>query len=409
MTRNIEKYEKSIDYLTILLLAFITFSIAIAQSAFFLAALLSLVTFRKELKKKLSGINFTLPALLFFLAAVISLIFHADGVNALKCAKKLKIFLIFAAYYFFLLNRPTLAKIKKYNRSLLIGFSLALLYILAQFFLGKELLPFRHETFIWNDGHRIYPLYGQFAAVILMVSLPLIIFSNKISKKERIALVVMLVPIFLTLYFARSRTSFISVFISTLLMFSFKFKKTYLLIIVAVIVAGFGFFALRGESNILKNYLNPSDTTTRRYVSNQLRINMLNDVKEIFSEHPLTGIGFYGYKYYTAKKEYHHDKIFNDYLNVLATMGLVGLAPFLWLLFTLFRESLGALRLLRIIPSEQDYFINLSFGIFLGFICFLLNAMFEPIFFNTKALMLMLLLLSLNRVIIEEVGIEPKE
>jgi hypothetical protein len=401
--------EKTIDILTIIFLAFITFSISITQSAFYLAVILIIFKYKKNLAGKIKDVEINTPLILFFLAAVISLIFYVEPVEPLKSAKKLKMFLIFAAYYYFIVHRPPLPKIRKYFYILMFAFGLTLLFIILQNHLGEGVIPYRYNTFQWDQGRRVYPLYGQFSSIILLIILPVLLFSKSICGKERTLLIFMLFPIFAILYLSLSRTSIISATLATCFMFLFKNKRLYLFVFLLVLFAAGSFYAARNDKNLLKSVINLTSPENPRRWSNKVRIDMLKDTEDIINKHLITGIGFNGYKNYSKKLNRGRDKIFNDYLNVLATMGLLGVIPFFWLILVLLKKNYAGIRLLKAGSALDDFFTNLSFGIFLSYLSFLINGVFEPIFFNSESLMLMLILLSMNKIIIEEAGIESKE
>jgi O-antigen ligase len=306
------------------------------------------------------------------------------------------------AYYFFIVYRPDLTKIKKYYYVIIGAFCIALLYIILQHYLGRDIIPFRYDTFQWDGGKRIYPLYGQFSSIILMIILPVLMFSKKISKNEKSFLVLALLPIFLGVYISFSRTSIISLTVSICVMLLLKNKKAYVLVILLVIFAVTLYHVKRGDNNLLTSIVDITNPQNVRCESNNQRITMLKDSWDIIKNNPVTGIGFYGYKHYRPG---FHDKIFNDYLGVLATMGILGLIPFLWLVGVLFKGAYSGIKLINS-PSSDDFYILASFGIFLSFISFLISALLESIFFNSEPLLLILLLLSINKAIIYRLGTE---
>jgi O-antigen ligase len=283
-----------------------------------------------------------------------------------------------------------------------------LTFIIIQHYLGADIIPYRYTTFQWESGQRVYPLYGQFSSLFIMIMLPILLLSRNISKNERMIFGLTLIPIFITLYLSASRTSIISITLVSFAMLLFKGKKAASVTLLLILVAAGTFYAKKSDGNLIASVTDLTDIDNPRYHSNKVRINMIRDTFDIFESHPVTGIGYNGYSYYSAALNRKHDKIFNDTLNVLATMGILGMIPFLWLIFFLLRKNYTSIKLLKIKSPSDDFYIYLSFGIFLAYLSFLVNGLFEPIFFNSKALMLMLILLSINSVIISEIWIDTK-
>ena len=91
---------------------------------------------------------------------------------------------------------PSPEKIKEHYFTITIFFSLILIYIIAQHYLGSDILPFKFNTFQWDKGERVYPLYGQFSSMILMMTLPIMFFTKDLSALKKLFFIFLFLLIF---------------------------------------------------------------------------------------------------------------------------------------------------------------------------------------------------------------------
>ena len=90
--------------------------------------------------------------------------------------------------------------------------------------------------------------------------------------------------------------------------------------------------------------------------SAETRITLWQDAMEVFRSSPLLGTGFNTYAYMHRIRTYQDTH--NYFLKVLVETGLVGLALFLWLLWTMFREGFGLFR-----SADDPFFQALGLGL----------------------------------------------
>jgi len=112
---------------------------------------------------------------------------------------------------------------------------------------------------------------------------------------------------------------------------------------------------------------------------------------EIIKKRPVLGVGVNAYTE-AAKdfdiewKGYPH----NCYLQMLAEMGVVGLAAFLWIPFRLFRQGFSNLK-----KIQDQFSYNLLQGLLIGFLGFLIHSFFDTFFYSNQLGSLMWIIMGL--------------
>jgi len=110
------------------------------------------------------------------------------------------------------------------------------------------------------------------------------------------------------------------------------------------------------------------------------RLNYWKRASDIIKDYPLFGCGLNTYAlvvegYSVGWGGYPH----NSYLQMAAETGLVGIAAFLWILFVLFRDSLRALRRMKIQNNKM-----LFVGFLMGLLGFLIHSFFDTNFYSVQ-------------------------
>ncbi len=110
-----------------------------------------------------------------------------------------------------------------------------------------------------------------------------------------------------------------------------------ILVAALLVVFGYGVAWIGGEQVVKNLQAGPSDfgTSVAPNNANTSRRQMWTTTWTIFKNHPLTGIGFGGYwiavtQYHEASGEFTPQQAHNDYLDLLAAGGLIGLALTIW-------------------------------------------------------------------------------
>ncbi len=270
-----------------------------------------------------------IPLGLFLLAVAISLCFSIDKLNSFdelyKYACGLSLFVIAAS-----LDEKT----KKMLIYTVVGSALAIsLLAIYQYFFGFQFLinylvdkknvdPF---VFDYIEQRRVFlpfvtpNILGGYLAMIIAVCL---------SLKKRIWLIA---PLLAALLLTKSIGALMALFLG-LTAYSFlrgqEGKKRGIIILGLLIVIGAVFLA---RSAIQKEHTRPAFSIITR-------LDYWKDTLTVIKTHYLTGVGPGNFN--LPQCRYTH----NSYLQLLAEMGPLGLASFLWLLFAIFRLALIKLK-----------------------------------------------------------------
>ncbi len=118
-----------------------------------------------------------------------------------------------------------------------------------------------------------------------------------------------------------------------------------LVALAAVAVVRVGGERVVSNLSTVSEELGPGDATTRW---NTRRLDIWRATVEMIKDHPLAGVGFGGYwtaitEYHDASGAYTPQQAHNDYLEILASGGVIGCALFLWLAVVVLRRARKAL------------------------------------------------------------------
>ena len=118
-----------------------------------------------------------------------------------------------------------------------------------------------------------------------------------------------------------------------------------LVALAAVAVVRVGGERVVSNLSTVSEELGPGDATTRW---NTRRLDIWRATVEMIKDHPLAGVGFGGYwtaitEYHDASGAYTPQQAHNDYLEILASGGVIGCAIFIWLAVVVLRRARKAL------------------------------------------------------------------
>ncbi len=230
--------------------------------------------------------------------------------------------------------------------------------------------------------------------VIPMVVGPLIMVEMGRIKR---GIFVLFLSILLTASFlSLSRAAWMGTFAGiTVLLFYWNWKILLPLGLLVIITAFFVALYCPHSSagKIINSTVKPFQPGGERTGSNLERLQMLKDTVAIVKKSPFTGIGHEAYKYVSTGK---HLRVSMDHVHALATTGLIGFAAYAWLLFTLLRRCVQNEKAGRA-PTPYNPLRVLHICILAAFVGFLVCGSFEPNFFSTKHLRLMMLILGINQ------------
>ena len=218
-----------------------------------------------------------------------------------------------------------------------------------------------------NKNHFAYLMEMAFGLVIGLA------LAAGIKRERLLIYVALLLPIWTALVLSNSRGGILAMLVqivSAALLLGSRRQATVLraaLLVVLVAGALFGTFWLGGD-RLASNFenatseLNPAETNMRAGVS---RNEIWRATLKMFAAHPITGVGLGGYwigitAYHDASGLMTPQEAHNDYLELLSSGGLVGLAIGVWFALMLIRAVRANLAI------DTGYIRALRFGAILG-------------------------------------------
>ena len=256
------------------------------------------------------------------------------------------------------------------DTSLISGFIVSLYGILEHFGIDKNL-------WVQDVQSRVFSTLGQpnWLAAYLAILLPLSLYKyiDSLSQKNRIlktTYLVLNICLFTCLLFTKSKSGILATIISLFIFFLLKIiydlknkvlflnLKSYTIILIFLVLS-------LTIANPIKNLVLPQQS--KNITSENLKSNILitpsSDIRKIvwkgsidlFKKFPIlgTGVETFAYSYYwtrpiehnlTSEWDFLYNKAHNEYLNYLATTGLVGFIPYILLilavLFLLIKNSI---------------------------------------------------------------------
>lgn len=306
-------------------------------------------------------------------------------------------------------------QIKKIMVSLISVSGLISVYSVAQYF-GIDLLGLK----VIGSGNISGPFENRnVLASFLVFTMPVSagFLFEKVSKKLKILVSLMAIITLIALIYTRTRGAWVGLigamafFAGTKLMAEGEMKKIFKslfskksLIIISLMVICLGLlirYDYRRRGAFTKKFLSIADlkdpATRHRFV-------MWHTGIDIIKEHPVLGTGIgtfekihpkYQSKYLRTEKYGRFEGlsrfIHNDYLEITANTGILGLGTFLWLIVTLYWTSLKRLKQI----SESKYSPNLLIIILSSLTAVLIHSFFHYSFYLPTTSMLFWLWLGL--------------
>ncbi len=139
----------------------------------------------------------------------------------------------------------------------------------------------------------------------------------------------------------------------------------------------------------LKDWAKAMEYNPLRFMCNDDRIAVYRNTIQMIKAHPLIGVGvnnyMKNYKKYKEIPEYRNvitaDFMYghNNFLHMAGEIGLLGLAIFFWFLYKLFGANISIYRKLK-----SDYLKNISLGLILCLIAFLINGLTESSLYYSR-------------------------
>lgn len=335
----------------------LTFSIAVSSIAFGCAGIAWVALMAVNGRWELKGTPLDWFFLAYAAAEVLSAIFALDKTTALMNSKRL---LLVSNVY---IGMRTLSseRLAMTFLGVLIGFTTLLsIFEIVDYFaahLGR-LSIFQH-----------YMTAGGIEMVILLLTLPFILHSST-PPRVRLAASLCALPHFGALLLTFTRSSWLGLLGGAILIGAFRSKYVVAAIVLCVIL--FLLFAPLPLRERAYSIVSPSDP------SNATRLRMWKTGLEIFADHSLFGIGDTGVRevyiqYTTPTEPAEGGHLHNNFVQLLVTLGLVGLAAVVAVFVKMFLVELKIVRRLR-----QDWFAgSVALGALAAFVGFQINGLFE--------------------------------
>ncbi|MGC9027321.1 MAG: O-antigen ligase family protein [bacterium] len=269
------------------------------------------------------------------------------------------------------------------------------IFLIAQHFAGRAILPYKFDVFQTVDfanrnlSDRIALRFGQYYAMLFTFVVVYTYFNRQLKRiKHIIIMAVSAIISITTTYLAYARSGAAGIWTSFVL-FGILRARTILYAAIILTLLGLAFIFLfphTEAAELFYSTIHPTRVSGVRYGSNIARIHMIENTEQILKRHPFVGIGFNCYGKWTSvykPEDKGWERTFSDPLEFLATTGIIGFLGFLILYMVIF----------YILLKAHD---ALSYAVFATFIVFAGGGVFEPMFFNTVLLRGMMFLISLS-------------
>jgi len=365
-----------------------TFSIAANQISLSITVLLFAVLCLLDRSFRPGWLPIALPVAAFTLISIISSLLSGDPADAFG---NMKNYLLFVAVWLAAsLATDRVIRGRIYQVLLVSGAGSALYGIVIYYMgMGRGGLHRTPGTFSneMTFGGIMMLLLSLYVAVSVAAGIP---------RKLRISSMIAAVPTFMALVLTQTRSSWLAMFISGIVIFTVlrrRWAPVYIALVAVLVFLGPSAYRDR-----ITTMVDP------QFRTNVQRINMARGGVSIFREHAVIGTGPVDlgeiYSEHMPPGAVHvHGHMHNIFLHVAVTLGTLGLAAFIWLLASMFRIIGRNLRL--DLPPEGRALAAGSLGAMTGFI---VNGMFDWNFGDAEVLTVMLIIIGLNAAVYRELS-----
>lgn len=215
---------------------------------------------------------------------------------------------------------------------------------------------------------RAFSIFGSPNALagylILLIPIFFILFLDEKRVYKKLYYIFVLLVSLICLLFTLSRAAQLSI-VATFIIFTLLYKdKRYFFVIIILLLT---FISIPQIKTRFLNLISPIYLEKAKTYG---RIYRWNLAISIFSLHPLSGVGPGGFGGAVASKLGMFEGLYVDnyYLKTLVETGIFGILSFLYLIFSILKK--GILNIIKLFDEKSR---NLSLGIFLGILAFLLN------------------------------------
>jgi len=326
-----------------------------------------------------------LPIALFLISCAVSVAFSEDKAGSIINLRNL---LLLSILYLF-------AYI--FSRELPLSLFLSVLMIssIGTSIYGISMYLFRDDEWvIWRTPGPFSGAMTFGGVLMILCSLGLtMILCGGIPRRLRVLGAVSTVFTATALFFTFTRSSWLGMIVSAVVIMGFSRRKLIVPFIVALAV--FVVILPQPYRSRFSSMLDPS------YRTNAIRLQLIKGGIEIFKEHPIVGVGTRDLtslyiKHKPPEATYISGHLHNNFLQIAVSMGGIGLAAFIYLFVSFFRVA--AENLNRSPPLKRGVAL-VTLGVLTGF---LVNGLFEWNFGVAEVVTLVYILIGFNLAILNE-------
>lgn len=390
MKAKILNFADFVIYWSIILIPFFT-AIAPAPENVFMAYLIFFYILKKALNRKLPfSINsVTKPLLFFFLATCISVI-HTINLKDSLVGGILR--LVQFSFVFFALSDEIRDKkhIKRILFSIVFALTLTSINEIWQVKFGKDFIRgydsilnigLVRATSSFKDSNTLGVYLSAFFPLLLGISLFL-----KIKFRWLICFFAILALVGIALTY--SRPTLLAIYV---VLFFFGIAKKQKILLISLIL--FTLISPLILPQTVKKWAKEVDYNPIRFMCNDDRIAIYLNSFNMIKAHPIIGVGantfMKNYKTYKNNPEYRNvvtiDYIYahNNIFHMIAEIGFIGFAMFLWLLFNLFKEARNIY-----LKLSDNYLKIIELSLIGCIIAFLVNGLTESSLYYSRVALL---------------------
>lgn len=389
-TMNSDTLDKFQVFLFILLAFSLPLSITLSQTFYALAFAVCLTNMVAS-KKPFRRTKLEIPIIVFAIVYIAAILFSPSPLESAKILKKL----ILVGLFLVLTNSLNSEIEKKRLIDVwLLGAIIASAWTIIEYFRGT----------IRPGGFFGCITFGHVALMFLGVGLSLI--GSKDYKRTSILSVLTFTVGVLALFFTCTRGAWIGFIAGLALFFIIKRKwfalATSAVTLILIVSVLFTYFPNSGPGKAVTSLLRPFDKQVpRAAASNLRRLYKWKASWQMFTEHPLFGVGPHRYQkelpnYLSeeVKEEFFKNCTFNHahsiYFDYLATMGIAGFLALLFFFFTVFRLLISKYK-----SCDSTFEKSLVLGVLIAVISFCIGGLTHQSSHDSEILLNLCFLLGL--------------
>lgn len=334
------------------------------------------------------------PFLIYLLALFISALFAYKRFNSLKAIGDEWLVLIF----FLMVNNLKDLKLTRKLLFVIISISsLVAIYAIWQHYTGIDLYRGKMLDFIAEAGKyrsagnfSLSLAYGFYAMLIGILSFCLAVYEQLKWKKYLFYFAAILCTT--ANLFTYSRSTLVAQIAIVFLFFILNWnKKKLFLPVLAYFVLIYAIdphILLRSQQAIRAQTLEQADIRTTIWTTSF----------KIFLHHPVTGVGFNNFGGFYEKYKPEGSPTFghahNDFLNVAANAGIIGLVTFSWLMFSILRNLIRNFK-----RTKEKFNLGVSNAVLVSFLAYLVACQFQCYYIDAVDGLILFFVLGLGQTV----------